>query len=211
MSKNIMNEAFYVLLEQVHESVEKLNNNLSKSGNNETFDYSKLEELNSKLERIEKKVDDSLYTDDTNSEFNHDGLNERLNELMQSVKEPRTVNNRYTIDFKSSRTFIVILFLSLVILLSTFLHYKQYDNNKKLKANDLKYRYIKMQGGIRGNDIDRLENFFYYPDSSYMIMNIKKYVLDHEHRVEQQIRMQEQIKRNEERNQKLKNEMDKLK
>ena len=205
-----MNEAFYILLEQVKEGLEKLKNN--KFSSNQSFDYSKLENLNEKLEQIDKKLDGCLYIDDASDESGNDFTNEqmieKMNELKQLVKEPKTVNNHYMVDFKSSKTFIVILSLSLVILFSVFLHYKQFENNKKLKANDLKYRFVKIHNGIDIHSLNRLENIFYYTDSSYMIKGVKKLVLDHEHKLEQQIRIQQQIKQNEEKNQKLKKEME---
>lgn len=48
-----------------------------------------------------------------------------------------------------------------------------------------------MKNGIASEDIDKLENFFFYSDSLYAIDNIRKRVIDYEYRLQEQTRKQE--------------------
>lgn len=138
-------------------------------------------------------------------------LNEKIAELEQIAKQPSVVKNHYEIDFKSSRMFITVLFISLGLLCSLCGNYNQYQKNQQLTDNDLKYRLVKMKNGILPDEITRLENFFYYPDSAYVIENIRKDVIDYEHRMVEQARKLEQKRQSEETIDKLDREIEKLK
>ena len=137
-------------------------------------------------------------------------LNQKIAELKELVKQPTIIEKRYSIDFKSSKIFIAIIFLSLGLFCSLFGNYSQYQENNRLTDNDLKYRFVKMKNGILPNEITRLENFFYYPDSAYVVNNIRKSVIDYEHRMQEQARKQEQKKQNEEIIHRLDKEIKKL-
>lgn len=148
--------------------------------------------------------------DETNNSFS-EFLNEKIAQLEAISKQPSIVKNQYTIDFKSSKAVIAIVFLSLGLLCSLFGNYNQYQENSRLRDNDLKYRFVKMKNGILPNEITRLENFFYYPDSAYVVNNIRKSVIDYEHRMEEQARKMELKKRSEEEIEKLDQEIEQLK
>lgn len=135
--------------------------------------------------------------DEANNSFS-EFLNEKIAQLETVAKQPSIVKNQYIIDFKSSKAVIAIIFLSLGLFCSLFGNYNQYQENSKLADNDLKYRFVKMKNGILPNEITRLENFFYYADSAYVVKNIRKSVINYEHRVQEQARKQEQKKQNEE-------------
>ncbi|WP_308599906.1 hypothetical protein [uncultured Dysgonomonas sp.] len=137
-------------------------------------------------------------------------LNQKIAELKELVKQPTSIEKRYSIDFKSSKIFIAIIFLSLGLFCSLFGNYSQYQENNRLTDNDLKYRFVKMKNGILPNEITRLENFFYYPDSAYVVNSIRKSVIDYEHRMQEQARKQEQKKQNEEIIHRLDKEIKKL-
>ncbi|MDR2949481.1 MAG: hypothetical protein LBV71_09770 [Prevotella sp.] len=147
--------------------------------------------------------------DEANNSFS-EFLNEKIVELEKIAKQPSIVKNHYTIDFKSSKTFIAIILISLGLLCSLFGNYNQYQENNRLTQNDLKYRFIKMKNGILPNEITRLENFFFYPDSTYVVDNIRKRVSDYEHRLQEQARKLEQKKQNEENIKRLDKEIDNL-
>ncbi|MBF0761697.1 hypothetical protein IR148_11640 [Dysgonomonas mossii] len=148
--------------------------------------------------------------DEANNSFS-EFLNAKIAQLETVVKQPSIVKNQYTIDFKSSKTVIAIIFLSLGLFCSLFGNYNQYQENDRLTDNDLKYRFVKMKNGILPNEITRLENFFYYSDSAYIVSNIRKSVIDYEHRVQEQARKQEQKKQNEENIKRLDSEIQELK
>lgn len=147
--------------------------------------------------------------DEANNSFS-EFLNEKIARLEAISKQPSIVKNQYTIDFKSSKAVIAIVFLSLGLFCSLFGNYNQYQENSRLTDNDLKYRFVKMKNGILPNEITQLENFFYYPDSAYVVKNIRKSVINYEHRLQEQARKQEQKKQNEENIKRLDSEIQEL-
>lgn len=147
--------------------------------------------------------------DEANNSFT-EFLNEKIAQLETVAKQPSLVKNQYTIDFKSSKTVIAVIFLSLGLFCSLFGNYNQYQENKRLTDNDLKYRFVKMKNGILPNEITRLENFFYYSDSAYVVNNIRKSVINYEHRLQEQARKLEEKRKNEETIDKLDKEIESL-
>lgn len=137
-------------------------------------------------------------------------LNEKIAQLETVAKQPSLVKNQYTIDFKSSKAAIAIIFLSLGLFCSLFGNYNQYQENNRLTDNDLKYRFVKMKNGILPNEITRLENFFYYSDSAYVVNNIRKSVINYEHRLQEQARKLEEKRKSEETIDKLDKEIESL-
>lgn len=147
--------------------------------------------------------------DEANNSFS-EFLNEKIAQLETVAKQPSIVKNQYTIDFKSSKAVIAIILLSLGLFCSLFGNYNQYQENHRLMDNDLKYRFVKMKNGILPDEITRLENFFYYPDSASIVKNIRKSVIDYEHRLQEEARKQEQKKQNEENIKRLDSEIQEL-
>lgn len=147
--------------------------------------------------------------DEANNSFS-EFLNDKMAQLETVAKQPSLVKNQYTIDFKSSKTVIAVIFLSFGLFCSLFGNYNQYQGNSRLADNDLKYRFVKMKNGILPDEITRLENFFYYPDSAYVVKNIRKSVINYEHRLQEQARKQEQKKQNEENIKRLDSEIQEL-
>jgi hypothetical protein len=81
---------------------------------------------------------------------------------------------------------IGILILSLAI-------YNQRQTISQYRDNDLKYRYIKMQGRASDEDIYRLEAKFEYADSVFVI---RKQVEEYEQLVKEQAEKMERARRN---------------
>lgn len=75
-------------------------------------------------------------------------LNKKIAELNELVKKPSIVENRYLIDFKSSKTFITLIVLILGIEYWLYYNYDQFQKNKRLKYNDIRYRYVQIKGGV---------------------------------------------------------------
>lgn len=105
-------------------------------------------------------------------------LNQKIAELNELVKKPSIVENRYSIDFKSSKTFIALVILILGIGCSLYYNYDQFQESKRLKHNDIKYRYVQMKGGVSQ------EHLFYlnksYAERSQYRDSIQRKVIDFE-------------------------------
>ena len=66
----------------------------------------------------------------------------------------------YTLDIKSSKTFLTMFVMLGCIFLQGAFIYRISENNRLLAVNDLKYRYVKMRGEIKGKELTELETVF---------------------------------------------------
>ncbi|PXV60031.1 hypothetical protein CLV62_13219 [Dysgonomonas alginatilytica] len=138
-------------------------------------------------------------------------LNQKIAELKELAKQPTIIERRYSIDFKSSRTFTAIVLVSLALLCSLLCNYNQYQSNNELTDADWKYRFVKMNGGIYTDDVFHLERMFGSPDSVKKVKGLKGQILDYEMKLREQIEKQELIDRNMRENEKLDSEIKMLK
>ena len=74
----------------------------------------------------------------------------------------------------------VVLFGKILLLLVGNVY--QFKRNMDLSDNDLKYRLIKMYGGVSGNELDTLEVVFHRDRDKTVIRNIRNEVEDLEYR-----------------------------
>lgn len=72
----------------------------------------------------------------------------------------------------------VVLFGKILLLLVGNVY--QFKRNMDLSDNDLKYRFIKMYGGISGNQLDTLEVVFHRDRNKAVVRNIRNEVEDFE-------------------------------
>lgn len=119
-----------------------------------TIDQSKEGITAEELETFRQELIDSVQqmSEKTNESF-IGFLNEKVEEMSQLSKRPTIVENRYSIDFKSSKTVIAIILLCFGIGVSCYFNYNQYQEKSKLKHNDIKYRYVQMKGGVFFEDV----------------------------------------------------------
>ena len=73
------------------------------------------------------------------------------------VQEHRHI---YTLDLKSSKTFLTMFIMLGGIFLQAAFIYRISENNRLLAVNDLKYRYVKMCGKIGEKELMELETVF---------------------------------------------------
>lgn len=108
---------------------------------------------------------------------------ERINEKLQRIQNLKVQNNHtHIIDFKTSQPFLWQVVMSMIILLLLVGNAYQFKRNMDLSDNDLKYRLVKMYGGISGNQLDTLEVVFYRDRDKTVIRNIRNEVEDFEYR-----------------------------
>ena len=108
---------------------------------------------------------------------------ERISEELQRIQSLKVQNNHtHVIDFKTSRPFLWQAVMSMIILLLLVGNAWQFKRNMDLSDNDLKYRLIKMYGGISGNQLDTLEVIFHRDRDKTVIKNIRNDVEDFEYR-----------------------------
>lgn len=82
---------------------------------------------------------------------------------------------------------------------------------QQLQDNDMKYRYLLMQGWANGETLDLLENNFKWQRDERFIRNLTDSVIDFEYRLRKQAEALERARMLNEQAEQLKKEADKLK
>ncbi|KAA6324893.1 hypothetical protein EZS27_025827 [termite gut metagenome] len=135
-------------------------------------------------------------------------ITERFENLIEEVRKPTKVEHHHVIDIGSSKIFFSLIVMSLVILILSFAIYNRRQTISQYRDNDLKYRYIKMQGQATEINIYRLERQFEYRDSIGIIC---KQVEKYERLVKEQAEKIERARRNANEAERLQREAESLK
>ena len=93
-------------------------------------------------------------------------LIEQVGQAVEALKRPGALpvqehRHTYTLDIKSSKTFLTMFAMLGCIFLQAAFIYRISENNRLLAANDLKYRYVKMCGKIGEKELTELETIFW--------------------------------------------------
>jgi hypothetical protein len=168
--------------------------------------FAMFETINSKLDKQPNKQTEPVQIDLSAVNV----LTERLEEVITEVQKPTKVDNHYrhTIDIGSSNVFLSMAIMVLVILGLSYVIGEQRQTINQYRDNDLKYRYIRMQGKINDDNLYRLEQQFKYGDS---IKIIRKQVERYEELVIEQAKRIERAKQNSKEAERLKKEVVQLK
>jgi len=168
--------------------------------------FEMFETINNKLDKKTDKSVELVQVDLTAINI----LTEQLESVIETVREPIQVEHRHrhTIDIGSSKIFLSLIIMVLMILGLSYAVGEQRRSIGQYKENDLKYRYIKMQGQTDEESIYRLERQFQYSDSIKIIcVQVEKY----EELVKEQVERIERVKRNNEEVEKLQKDLNRLK
>ena len=92
-------------------------------------------------------------------------LIEQVGKAVEAAAKPENLpvqehRHTYTLDLKSSKTFLTMFVMLGGIFLQGAFIYRISENNRLLAANDLKYRYVKMRGEIKEKELMELETIF---------------------------------------------------
>lgn len=137
---------------------------------------------------------------------------EELKETLQNKKtESQKVTHRISIDIASSKTFLAIFIMGLIILASSFFISRQRKTISALSDNDLKYRYIKAYNQIDSISIVLLEDIFEYNRKPELIRKLRKDVEQFERDVKERAERLEEARLKEKKAEALKQEAVKLK
>jgi hypothetical protein len=169
--------------------------------------YEMFEELNKKLD---KQADNSVKPAQIDTTAESNALVAHLKNVIEEFKKPAQVehHHRHTVDIRSNWFFLSWVGLVVIIFGLFWAIANQRQTIGQYKDNDLKYRYIKMQGQINEEYLYRLEQQFKYSDS---IKVIRKQVKKYEELVKEQAERMERAKQNKEEAEKLKKEAEQLK
>jgi hypothetical protein len=137
-------------------------------------------------------------------------ITERFENMIEEVRKPTKIEHqhRHTIDIGSSRVFLSLVVMALVILGLSYAIGEQRRSLSQYRDNDLKYRYIKMHGQTNEENLYRLERQFKYNDS---IKISRKQVEKYEELIREQAEKAERARQNAGELKKLQKEVEKLK
>jgi hypothetical protein len=135
-------------------------------------------------------------------------LTERLETVIEEVRKPVKHEHQHIIEIGSSRVFLSMVVMVVTILGLSFAIGNQRETISQYRNNDLKYRYIKMQGKMDEENIYRLERQLEYKDS---VAIIRKQVEKYEELVREQAERIERARREADEVEKLRKETELLK
>ena len=176
MSKIDINE-IYTLFEEIKELIK------SKEGNNTEVKEIELPDL-------------SAIT----------AISDKLDRTIEQVSKPISTEHRHVFSFASSKTFMGVMVLGVMCILSLFtVIYKQKEADS-LKDNDLKYRYIQMVGEASPSLMTNLDSIFEYKYDSVKV--IRKEVVSYEKAVIERAKILERAKMMERAAERLRKDID---
>ena len=116
-------------------------------------------------------------------------LIEQVGKAVEAAARPENLpvqehRHTYTLDLKSSKTFLTMFVMLGGIFLQGAFIYRISENNRQLAVNDLKYRYVKMCGKIGEKELTELETVFW--DEQYR--NLRDTVRNQVERYEEAVR-----------------------
>jgi hypothetical protein len=119
-------------------------------------------------------------------------LTERLETVIEEVRKPVKHEHRHIIEIGPSKVFLSMVVMLVTIFGLSFAIGNQRETISQYRNNDLKYRYIKMQGETDEEKIFRMDRQFGYRDS---VAIIRKQVEKYEELVKEQAERIERARR----------------
>lgn len=136
-------------------------------------------------------------------------LTDKLQETIEEVRKPVKTECHHTFSIASNKIFFSVIGIGVALLVCMFAIYYQREEIASYKDNDLKYRYVKMQGTTTPDGIEYLENVFDYKRDSIKI--IRKQVEQYEKAVLAKAKRLEQARLKEQEVERLRREAANLK
>lgn len=141
-----------------------------------------------------------------------------VEQMKQTVEESAKPENlpvqelrhTYTLDLKSSKTFLTMFVMLGGIFLQGAFIYRISENNRLLVENDLKYRYVKMRGKIGEKELTELETVFRDEQHTAIRDTVRNQVERYETRVRIRAEQLEQATVKERKAQKLLDDVKKI-
>ena len=139
----------------------------------------------------------------------------QLNKKIEPLNVPQNFvirrEHAFSLDFKNSKVAITMITMGVVILLSVAGNIWQSIRNGQLRDNDLKYRYINMQGEANPENLLNLETVFTYNRNEDSIVTIRKRVETYERLVKEQAEKIERARLNAKEAERLEREVESVK
>ncbi len=138
-----------------------------------------------------------------------DELSGKLDEAIREIHKPVRTDHHHIFSIASSKVFYGMIGLCIMCLFLFFIVFHQRKEITTFKDNDLKYRYIQMQGEITPAGVVALDSIFENRRDSVRV--IRKQVVQHEKAVIEKAKRLEQARLMEQEAEQLKREAESLK
>ena len=136
-------------------------------------------------------------------------LTDKLQETIEEARKPVKTECHHAFSIASDKIFFSVIGMGIALLVCMFMIYYQREEIATYKDNDLKYRYVKMQGEITPDEVGYLEIIFDYKRDS--VKAIQKQVEQHEKVVLEEAKRLEKARLKEQEAERLKREAENLK
>lgn len=171
---------------QIAQQLEQLQRNTALSG----AKTEQMQEFTDRYNTLLTQLAGKLGTINHETQQTHT-LIEQVGQAVEALKRPGALpvqehRHTYTLDIKSSKTFLTMFAMLGCIFLQAAFIYRISENNRQLATNDLKYRYVKMCGKIGEKELMELETVFW--DEQYR--NLRDTVRNQVERYEEAVRRQ---------------------
>ena len=171
---------------QIAQQLEQLQRNTALSG----AKTEQMQEFTDRYNALLAQLAGKLGTINHETQQTHT-LIEQVGQAVEALKRPGALpvqehRHTYTLDIKSSKTFLTMFAMLGCIFLQAAFIYRISENNRQLATNDLKYRYVKMCGKIGEKELMELETVFW--DEQYR--NLRDTVRNQVERYEEAVRRQ---------------------
>jgi cell division protein FtsB len=175
--------------------------------------YEMFETQKSELAELKKLIINTAIPTEKNEEAKN-AITHLLERVVEEVKKPAKVEHRHTIDVRDRRILLSwLVFILIIFGLSWWVgNLRQTISDQRqtivqYSNNDLKFRYIRMQGQTNEENLFRLQQQFQYGDSIRIIRNR---VREFERLVREQAERMERARINEVERERLQREVDNL-
>lgn len=177
---------------QIAQQLEQLQRNTALSGAKTEQEREFTDRYNTLLAQLAGK----LGTINQDNQHTHT-LIEQVGQAVEALKRTDALpvqehRHTYTLDIKSSKTFLTMFVMLGCIFLQAAFIYRISENNRLLAANDLKYRYVKMCGKIGEKELTELETIFWDEQHTAMRDTVRNQVEWYEEAVRRQAERLEQ-------------------
>ena len=186
VSDNLTNSTFDT--EEIIALIHELHNYV----NQKQFSPEQIKELQKSMAQISayslNKISDNIRGLSTELKASIIPIKEKVDQLKTPQNTVIRKEHIFTVDFRNSKAAGTIISMALIILFSLGGNIWQLDRNIRLRDNDLKYRYIKMEGKANSRDLLRLETIFSYDRNRDSISVIREEVENYERLVKEHVK-----------------------
>ncbi len=171
------------------------------------------------IDKLMELIEDDLRDFKNMMVDTHNQIHKSQNVVSENIADVKTIitekahqhhHHQHSIEIKSSKVFITIAVLFHLIVGSLTYNFLQYNENKRLQNNDLRYRYLKYFASVDETEIKFVEQVFNQNANEDDRKKCLKKLLNFEVEVEERLAQIKQAENKEQKGKQLIKEAEKL-